>query len=195
LLIWNIVMPQSIADIKKDAQTRMQKSIDSLKLELQKLRTGRASAALLDHIRVDYYGTPTPLSQVANISVADSRTLQLQTWEKTTVTAVEKAILASDLGLTPNVAGQIIRIALPPLTEQRRKELVKVVNHEGENSKVAVRNVRRDAMQHVKDLLKSKLITEDEEKRAEEDIQKLTDKFVKEVDGVCKAKDDELMSV
>jgi len=188
-------MPSSISDIKQDAQVRMQKSIESLKLQMQKLRTGRASIALLDHLRVDYYGTPTPLAQVANLTVADSRTLQLQLWEKNMVTAVEKAIMASDLGLTPNVAGQIIRIALPPLTEQRRKELAKVVNHEGEDNKVAIRNVRRDAMQQVKDLLKAKLITEDEEKRAEEDIQKITDKFVKETDGVCKAKEDELMSV
>jgi ribosome recycling factor len=188
-------MAQTIPDIKKDAQTRMQKSIDTLKLELQKLRTGRATPALLDHIRVDYYGTPTPLSQVASITSADARTLQVQPYEKNMVGPVEKAILTSDLGLNPNVAGQIIRIAMPPLTEQRRKELVKVVNHEGENTKVAIRNIRRDANTHVKDLLKAKSITEDEEKRAEEDIQKLTDKFIKEVDAVCKTKDDELMAL
>jgi ribosome recycling factor len=188
-------MPMTIPEIKTDAQTRMQKSIESLKSEFIKLRTGRASTALLDHIKVDYYGQVTPLSQVATVSVADARTLQVQPWEKNIVGAVEKAILASDLGLTPNVAGTLIRINLPPLTEQRRKDLAKVVSGEGEGAKVAIRNVRRDAMQHTKDLLKSKVITEDEEKRAEEDIQKLTDKFVKEVDQVCKSKEDELMSL
>jgi ribosome recycling factor len=188
-------MPMTISEIKQDTQTRMQKSIDSLKGEFVKLRTGRASPALLDHVRVDYYGQMVPMSQVASVSASDSRTLQVQPWEKGMVGPIEKAILASDLGLTPNVAGTLIRINLPPLTEQRRKELAKVVSGEGEGAKIAIRNVRRDAMQHTKDLLKAKAITEDEEKRAEEDIQKLTDKCVKEVDLVCKTKEDELMSL
>jgi ribosome recycling factor len=182
-------------DIKKDAQTRMQKSVDALRQELIKLRTGRASTALVDHLRVNYYGTDTPITQVASIAVADARTLSITPYEKQMVSAVEKAILASDLGLTPNTAGQMIRINLPPLTEQRRKELSKHVHHEGENAKVAVRNVRRDAMQAVKELLKEKKITEDEERKAEDDIQKLTDKAVKDVDGVVKAKEDELMAI
>jgi ribosome recycling factor len=182
-------------DIKKDAQTRMQKSVDALRQELVKLRTGRASTAIVDHLRVNYYGSDTPITQVATVAVADARTLTITPYEKTMVSAVEKAILGSDLGLTPNTAGQVIRINLPPLTEQRRKELTKHVHHEGENAKVAVRNVRRDAMQQVKELLKEKKITEDEERKAEDDIQKLTDKAVKDVDGVVKAKEDELMAI
>ena len=182
-------------DIKKDAQTRMQKSVDALRQELTKLRTGRASTALVDHLRVNYYGSDTPITQVAGIAITDARTITITPYEKTMVAAVEKAILGSDLGLTPNTAGQAIRINLPPLTEQRRKELSKHVHAEGENAKVAVRNVRRDAMQHVKELLKEKKITEDEERKAEEDIQKLTDKSVKDVDGVVKAKEDELMAI
>jgi ribosome recycling factor len=185
----------TINDIKKDAETRMKKSVESLKVDLQKLRTGRASAALLEHLKVDYYGSPTPVSQVAAVAVTDARTITVTPWEKNMVGPVEKAILGSDLGLTPNTAGQVIRIVFPPLTEQRRKELVKVVHHEGENAKVAIRNVRRDANQHIKDLLKNKQITEDEEKKSEEDVQKLTDKYVKEVDGVVKHKEDELMQL
>lgn len=182
-------------EIKKDAQTRMQKSVDALRQELTKLRTGRASTALVDHLRINYYGSEVPLSQVASVAIADARSLTITPYEKAMVAAVEKAIHASDLGLTPNTAGQVIRINLPPLTEQRRKELSKHVHGEGENAKVAVRNVRRDAMQHVKELLKEKKITEDEERRAEEDIQKLTDKAVKDVDAVVKAKEDELMAI
>jgi ribosome recycling factor len=185
----------SINEIKQDAQTRMAKSVESLKTELTRLRTGRASTALLDHLRVDYYGNSVPLNQVANVAVADARTITVTPWEKKMVLAVEKAIMASDLGLNPVTAGQLIRIVLPPLTEQRRKELVKVVHHEGEGAKVAIRNVRRDAIQHVKELLKKKLITEDEDKRAEEDVQKLTDRYVKDVDAVVKAKEDELMQL
>lgn len=185
----------TINDIKKDAETRMKKSVEALKVDLQKLRTGRASAALLEHLKVDYYGSPTPVSQVAAVAVTDARTITVTPWEKNMVGPVEKAILGSDLGLTPNTAGQVIRIVFPPLTEQRRKELVKVVSHEGENAKVAIRNVRRDANHHVKDLLKNKQITEDEEKKSEEDIQKLTDKYVKEVDAVVKHKEDELMQL
>ena len=188
-------MPASIADIKKDAEARMKKSVESLKTELMKLRTGRASASLLDHLRVDYYGQTVPISQVATVSVTDARTITVQPWEKNMVGAVEKAILTSDLGLMPNTAGQVIRIVMPPLTEQRRKELVKVVHHEGENAKVAIRNVRRDRNQHCKDLLKQKAITEDEDRRAEEDIQKLTDRYVKDVDAVVKHKEDELMQM
>ncbi|MCK7592618.1 ribosome recycling factor [Pseudomarimonas salicorniae] len=184
-----------INDIKKDAETRMQKSVESLRHDLTKLRTGRASTALVDNLKVNYYGSDVPLSQVASVAISDARTLTITPWEKNMVGVVEKAIFASDLGLTPNTAGQIIRINLPPLTEERRKELSKHVSHEGENAKVAIRNIRRDAMHQVKELLKSKQITEDEERKAEEDIQKLTDKFVKDVDGVVKDKETELMAV
>ena len=182
-------------EIKQDAQQRMAKSVDTLKHELQRLRTGRASVALVEHLKVNYYGSDVPISQVANIAVADARSLTITPWEKTMVQPVEKAILASDLGLNPTTAGTVIRINLPPLTEERRKELSKHVSHEGENTKVAVRNIRRDAMHHVKELLKDKKITEDEERRAEDDVQKLTDKFVKDVDGVVKLKEEELMAM
>ena len=185
----------SIPEIKKDAETRMQKSVDGLRHELQRLRTGRASTALIEHLRVSYYGNDVPISQVANVAVADSRSLTIQPWEKTMVQPIEKAILASDLGLNPTTAGTLIRINLPALTEERRRELGKHVHHEGENAKIAVRNVRRDAMHHVKELLKDKKITEDEEKRAEDDVQKLTDKYVKNVDEVVKAKEQELLAV
>jgi ribosome recycling factor len=182
-------------DIKSDAQQRMTKSVEALKHDLQRLRTGRASTALIEHLKVNYYGTDVPITQVANVAIADARSITITPWEKNMVQAVEKSILASDLGLNPTTAGTVIRINLPPLTEERRKELSKHVAHEGENAKVAIRNVRRDAMQHVKELLKDKKITEDEERRAEEDVQKLTDKFVKDVDGVVKAKEDELMAL
>ncbi len=182
-------------DIKNDAQTRMNKSVDSLRHDLTRLRTGRASASLLEPLKVSYYGSDMPLSQVASVSVSDARSLTVTPWEKQMVAPIEKAILASDLGLTPTTVGNVIRINLPALTEQRRKELSKHVAHEGENAKVAIRNVRRDAIQQVKELLKDKQITEDDERRAEEDIQKLTDRFVKDVDAVVKAKEDELMAV
>lgn len=182
-------------DIKNDAQTRMNKSVDSLRHDLTRLRTGRASASLLEPLKVSYYGSDMPLSQVASVAVSDARSLTVTPWEKQMVAPIEKAILASDLGLTPTTVGNVIRINLPALTEQRRKELSKHVAHEGENAKVAIRNVRRDAIQQVKELLKDKQITEDDERRAEEDIQKLTDRFVKEVDTVVKAKEDELMAV
>lgn len=188
-------MTTSLAEIHADAETRMSKCIEVLKHELMKLRTGRASAHLLDHLRVDYYGSAVPISQVANVTVADARTITVQPWEKSMVVAVERAIMTSDLGLTPNTAGLVIRIVLPPLTEQRRKDLAKVVSHEGENTKVAIRNVRRDANHHCKELLKAKVVTEDEDRRAEDDIQKLTDRFVKEVDAVVKHKEDELMQL
>jgi ribosome recycling factor len=184
-----------IPDIKKDATTRMTKSVDALKHELSLLRTGRASTAIVDHIKVNYYGSDMPLSQVATVVVSDARTLTITPWEKPMVAAVEKAIMASNLGLTPNTAGQTIRINLPPLTEERRKELIKHVHAEGENAKVSVRNVRRDAIQHVKELLKDKKATEDEAHGAEDDIQKLTDKFVKDIDDTVKAKERELLAV
>ena len=185
----------TIADIKKDAESHMKKSVEALKTELQKLRTGRASAALLDHLRIDYYGSPVPISQVANVTVTDSRTLTVTPWEKGMVGPVEKAIMTSDLSLTPNTSGQVIRIVLPALTEQRRKELAKVVSHEGENSKVAVRNIRREANQRIKELLKAKLITEDEDRKSEEDIQKLTDDYIKKADQIGTDKEKELLSI
>jgi ribosome recycling factor len=182
-------------NIKKDAQTRMQKCVDALKHDLTRLRTGRASTALVEPLKVSYYGTDTPVSQVANVALADARSITITPFEKNLVGPIEKAILASDLGLTPNTAGNVIRINLPPLTEERRRELSKHVAHEGENGKVAVRNVRRDVLHQIKELLKDKNITEDEERRAEEEIQKYTDKFVKDIDGVVKAKEDELMAM
>lgn len=182
-------------NIKKDAQTRMQKSVESLRHELMRLRTGRASTALVEPLKVPYYGSDTPLTQVANVAIADARSITITPFEKNMVGPVEKAILASDLGLTPTTVGNVIRINLPPLTEERRRDLSKHVAHEGENAKVAVRNVRRDALHQVKELLKEKKISEDEERRAEEEIQKFTDRFVKDVDGVVKAKEDELMAM
>jgi len=182
-------------DIKTDAHARMGKSVEALRHELSRLRTGRASISLVEGIRVNYYGSEVPLNQVAGVSVADARTLTITTYEKQMVGVVEKAILASDIGITPNTAGTVIRLNLPPLTEERRKELAKHVSHEGENAKVAIRNIRRDAMQHVKDLLRDKKITEDEERRAEDEVQKLTDKFIKDVDAVVKGKEDELLAL
>ena len=182
-------------DIKKDTQARMAKSVDALRHSLTKVRTGRASPSLVDHLKINYYGSEMPLSQVASIAVADARSLVITPWEKNMVAAVEKAIYASDLGLTPNTAGTTIRINLPPLTEERRRELSKHVHAEGEDAKVAIRNIRRDSNQQVKELLKEKKITEDEERRSEDDIQKLTDKAIKDVDEVVKAKEQELMAV
>jgi ribosome recycling factor len=185
----------SVEQIKTDAKHRMGKSVEALEQELARVRSGRAQASLLDHIRVPYYGQDVPVSQVATVVVSDARTLTVTPWEKNMVGAVEKAIMTSDLGLNPNTSGQVIRIIIPALTEERRKELAKVVSHEAENAKVAVRNVRRDAIHQVKDLQKAKEITEDDERRAEDDIQKLTDHFVKEIDAVAKAKEDELMAL
>ena len=184
-----------INDIKQDAETRMKKCIETLRTDLSKLRTGRATTSLVDHLKINYYGSDVPLSQVAAIAIQDARSLTITPWEKAMVLPIEKAIMTSDLGLNPSTAGLVIRINLPPLTEQRRKELAKHVAHEGENCKVAIRNVRRDAMSQVKDLLKEKLISEDEERKAELDIQKLTDKFVAEIDGVVKAKETELLQL
>jgi ribosome recycling factor len=184
-----------INDIKTDAQTRMGKSIDALKHELTRLRTGRASTALVDGIKVPAYGSEMPLNQVASVALGDSRSIIITPFDKSLVGPVEKAILASDIGITPTTAGTVIRLNMPPLTEERRKELAKHVSHEGESAKIAIRNVRRDAMQKLKDLLKDKQVSEDEERRADDEIQKLTDRFVKDVDGVVKAKEDELMSM
>jgi ribosome recycling factor len=182
-------------EIKKDAQTRMAKSIDALRHDLVKVRTGRASTALVDSIKVNYYGSDMPLSQVASVAVSDARTLTITPWEKQMIGPVEKAILASDLGLTPNTAGTVIRLNLPALTEERRKELSKHVHGEGEDAKVAIRNIRRDANSQVKELLKEKKLTEDEAAKAETEIQKLTDNAIKDVDEVVKAKEQELMAV
>ena len=184
-----------INEIHKDAQARMAKSIDALRHTLVKVRTGRASTALVEHIRVNYYGSDVPLSQVASVAVADARSLTITPWEKQIVGAVEKAILASDLGLTPNTAGTTIRLNIPALTEERRKDLTKVVHGEGEDAKVAIRNIRRDANHQVKELLKDKQITEDDSARTEAEIQKITDSAIKDVDDVVKAKEAELMSV
>lgn len=182
-----------IEDVKKDAAARMQKSIGALKEELRRLRTGRAQTSLLEHITVEYYGSEVPINQVASVSVEDSRTLLVTPWEKPMVAVVEKAILTSDLGLTPMSAGTVIRVPLPPMTEERRKELVKVVRNEGENAKIAIRNIRRDAISGFKDMLKDKLMTEDEDRRAQDDVQKLTDKYVAEVDELLKEKESEIM--
>ena len=184
-----------IDEIKTETEKRMAKSVESLRHELTRLRTGRASSSILEHLKVSYYGADMPLSQVASISVTDARTLTIVPWEKPMVAAIEKAILASDLGLTPTTAGTTIRINLPVLTEERRKELAKHVSGEGENAKVAIRNVRRDSISQIKDLEKDKSISEDDQRRGDDDIQKLTDRFVKEVDVVVKHKEDELMTM
>lgn len=182
-------------EIKKSAQERMQKSVEALRHTLSKVRTGRASTSLVDHLKVDYYGSDMPLTQVASVTVSDARSLTITPWERPMVAAIEKAIINSDLGLTPNTAGTTIRINIPALTEERRKDLSKVVHGEGEESKIAVRNIRRDANQQIKDLLKEKAITEDDERRTEDEIQKITDKAIKDIDDVIKEKEVELMSV
>ena len=184
-----------LQEIKKDAAERMNKSIEALRSELKKLRTGRAHTSLLDHITVEYYGSAVPLSQVANIGVEDSRTLTITPWERQMVQAVEKAIMTSDLGLNPNTAGNVIRVPLPPLTEERRRDMGKVVRHEGENAKVAIRNIRRDALHQVKELLKEKEISEDDDRRAHDEIQQLTDKHIEVVDKVVAEKEQELLEV
>ena len=182
-------------DIKKDARERMAKSVAALQQELTKIRTGRAHTSLLDHITVEYYGSQVPLNQVSNVGIEDSRTLTVTPWEKEMVAVIEKAILTSDLGLNPATAGTVIRVPLPPLTEERRKDLIRVVRHEAEGGRVAVRNIRRDAIHDIKDLLKEKMIGEDDEHRAEEEIQGITDKFVAEIDEILAAKEDELMEI
>ncbi|HIP80911.1 MAG TPA: ribosome recycling factor [Leucothrix mucor] len=184
-----------IDEILKDAATRMQKSVESLKTELAKVRTGRAHPSLLEHITVDYYGSDVPLSQVSNIGVEDARTLTVTPWEAPMVQAIEKAIMNSDLGLNPNSAGTVIRVPMPQLTEERRKDLVKVVRHEAENGKVAIRNIRRDANSDFKMLEKEKEISEDDEHKAQDEVQKLTDAHVKEIDEILEVKEVDLMKV
>ncbi len=184
-----------IEDIYKDARSRMKKTVESVRQELSRLRTGRASTALLEHISVEYYGSATPLDQVATVSVADARTIAVNPWEKSMVPVIEKAILESDLGLNPVTAGEVIRIPLPALTEERRRDITKVVRSEGENGKVAIRNIRRDALGDVKELLKEKEIGQDDEKRAHDRIQELTDQFVAEIDTVVAEKEQEVMEV
>jgi len=182
-----------INEIKKDAQERMEKSVEALKSQINKVRTGRASPSLLDGIMVEYYGAATPLRQLANITAEDSRTLAITVFDRTLAPAVEKAIMASDLGLNPSSAGTIIRVPLPPLTEERRKDLIKVVRNDAEHGRVSVRNARRDANDKIKALLKDKEISEDDERRAQDEIQKLTDNFIKKVDEALEQKEKELM--
>lgn len=184
-----------INEILKDAESRMKKSVDALHLELAKIRTGRAHPSLLDQVMVDYYGTMTPIKQVANVVVEDARTLLVTPWEKQMVAAIDKAIMISNLGLNPATAGLTIRVPMPALTEERRRDLVKVVKHEAENSRVAVRNIRRDANSDFKDLLKDKEISEDEEHKAEDDIQKLTNKYVALIDETLAIKEKEMMEI
>jgi len=184
-----------LEDVKKAATDRMQKCVLALRNELKKLRTGRAHTSLVDHLKVDYYGTDTPLQQVARVTVEDARTLVVTPFDKGMVQNIEKAIMKSDLGLMPNTAGTIIRIPMPPMTEERRKEMTKVVKHEAENARVAVRNVRRDVMNDIKELLKKKSISQDDERRGQDEVQKLTDKHVAEIDQVLAEKEKELMQV
>jgi ribosome recycling factor len=184
-----------LKDIKKDAESRMRKSVESLRQELTRLRTGRAHTSLLDHITVPYYGSDVPLNQVANINVEDSRTLTVTPWEKSMVQPIEKAIMTSDLGLNPASAGTVIRVPLPPLTEERRRDMIRLVRQEAENGRVAVRNIRRDALGDLKDLLKQKMIGADEERRGHEDIQAITDKYVAEIDKVLADKEEDLMEI
>jgi ribosome recycling factor len=182
-----------IEDIKKDTRIRMSKSLDALRTELSKIRTGRAHPSLLEHVHVDYYGSDVPISQAASVSVEDARTLAVTAWDKTMIPVLEKAIMKSDLGLNPVTAGTIIRIPLPALTEERRISLGKVVHHEGENTKIAIRNIRRDANHHINELLKDKEISEDDDHRAEQDIQTITDQHVKQADEIVALKEQELL--
>ncbi len=184
-----------IDDIKKDATERMSKSVESLSHELAKIRTGRAHPSLLDHIMVPYYGSDVPIRQVANVNAEDARTISVVPWEKNMVQAIEKAIMQSDLGLNPNTAGTVIRVPMPSLTEERRRNLTKVARHEAEQARVAVRNIRRDANHSLKELVKEKMISEDDERRGEEIVQKLTDQYVKDVDAVLAEKEQDLMSI
>lgn len=184
-----------INDLKKDATERMQKCVLAFRNELKRLRTGRAHTSLLEHIKVDYYGSEMPLQQVASLALEDARTITVTPWEKTMVGAIEKAIMKSDLGLTPNTAGTVIRVPMPPLTEERRRDLTKVVRQEAENARVAVRNVRRDVMNDLRDMLKEKLISQDDDRRAQDEIQKLTDKHVAEIDQALAEKEKEVMQV
>ena len=185
----------SIADVKKNTEQKMRKSIETLKADLAKVRTGRAHTGILDHVQVDYYGNPTQLSQVANITLLDARTISVQPWEKKMVAAIEKAIRDADLGLNPSTQGDLIRVPTPPLTEERRKEMVKLVKNEAEDAKVAIRNIRREANESLKKLVKDKACSEDEERRAQDEVQKLTDKFVVEVDKLVVDKEKDIMTV
>ena len=182
-------------DVKKEATTRMQKCVQALQAELKKMRTGRAHPSLIEHLKVDYYGSEVPLQQVASIAIEDARTLVVSPWEKSSVGPIERAIHKSDLGLTPNTAGTVIRIPLPPLTEERRRDLIKVVRHEAENARVSVRNVRRDVIADLKEMLKEKMVSQDEERRAQDEVQKLTDRYVGEIDQVLAAKEKEILQV
>lgn len=184
-----------INDIKQESENRMKKAIEALRVDMGKVRTGRANAGILDHVMVDYYGNPTPLSQVANVTVSDSRTLMVTPWEKSMVAPVEKAILIANLGLNPATSGSAIRVPMPPLTQERRKELIKVVKQEGESARVSIRNVRRDANTQLKELVKNKSISEDDERRTGEVIQKLTDKYIAEVDAMLVEKEKDLMEI
>jgi ribosome recycling factor len=184
-----------IADLKKSAEQKMQKTVDALKHDYQKVRTGRAHTGLLDHIQVDYYGSMMPINQVANVTLADARTIAVQPWEKKMVQVVEKAIRDSDLGLNPATSGDVIRVPMPPLTEDRRKELIKIVRHEAENARIAVRNIRRDTNEHLKKLLKDHEVSEDDERHAQVDVQKLTDRYITEVDKVLQGKEADLLAV
>lgn len=185
----------SIADIKKLSEQRMQKSLDALKVELTKVRTGRAHTGILDHVTVDYYGTQTAINQVANVTLLDARTISVSPWEKKMAGAIEKAIRDSDLGLNPSSMGELIRVPMPALTEERRKDLIKVVRGEAENAKIAVRNIRRDAIAGFKELIKAKQISEDDDRRAQDDIQKLTDRYIAEIDKALSAKEADLMAI
>ncbi|HEU0203953.1 MAG TPA: ribosome recycling factor [Burkholderiaceae bacterium] len=185
----------NMAEIRKTTEQKMQKTVEALKHDLAKVRTGRAHTGLLDHIQVDYYGSLVPINQVANVGLGDARTITVQPWEKKLVPIVEKAIRDSDLGLNPATTGDVIRVPMPPLTEERRKELTKVVRHEGENARVAVRNLRRDANTHLKELLKKKEVPEDDERRAQDDVQKLTDRYVTEIDKLIAEKEKEILTV
>jgi ribosome recycling factor len=184
-----------IPELKKTSEQKMQKSLEALKLDLGKVRTGRAHTGILDHVQVDYYGSPVPITQVANVTLIDARTIGVQPWEKPMVAKVEKAIRDSDLGLNPSSQGELIRVPMPALTEERRRDLIKVIKHEGENAKVAIRNLRRDAIAHLKEALKKKEVSEDDERRAQDDIQKLTDRYVAEVDRALADKEKDLMAI
>ena len=184
-----------IADVKKTAEQKMRKTVEALRTDLAKIRTGRAHTGLLDHIMVDYYGTPTPIPQVGNVTLLDARTIAVSPWDKKMAPAIEKAIRDSDLGLNPAAMGETVRVPMPILTEERRKDLTKVVRHEGENARVAVRNVRRDAIHHLKELLKQKKVSEDEERRAQDDVQKLTDRSIADIDKLLQQKETDLMAV
>jgi ribosome recycling factor len=184
-----------IADVKKSAEQKMQKSLEALKTNLSKVRTGRAHTGLLDHVMVDYYGSQMPLNQVANVSLLDARTISISPWEKKMAPVIEKAIREADLGLNPAATGDLIRVPMPALTEERRKDLTKVVRGEAEDTRVAIRNLRRDANNHLKDLLKAKTVSEDEERRAQDDIQKITDRFIAEVDKALAQKEAELLAI